>query len=716
MKHKWLLCVLFLASLHRLAFAEIPYIISERSPSIIEGRYLGIYEDVDGVWDATSILKEAGKFTPFQGRVPNLQYSTSTYWLKLEIINGTNEKLLAIELSNPQLDSVEAFFIRNNEWLSFKTGDALPFSQRLFQHQHFIFPFELDSGENCILLLKVKSMEQVNIPLLAGRRKDILTNNYQTDLIAGIYFGIMFVMFFYNLFLFLSIRDKSYLYYITYIAGIALAQAALQGYVFKYVLFDWPYLNQLSVVIFSAVSGVGAIQFVRTFLPIKSKLPLIDKGLKLFAIVYVLALIIYLLGWRQLSYNFLDALALTLSFYALYFSIRLSIQGERSAMFFLFAWSIFMIGMFVFVSRNLGWLPFNFLTKNALIIGSAIEAVLLSVALADRINILKKEKETSQALALQVSLENEKLVREQNLVLEAKVAERTEALQKTNYELENTLDDLKNTQTQLVNSEKMASLGQLTAGIAHEINNPINFVTSNIVPLRRDMDDLMTLLNAYGELHVAGVDYQAQLAKIKKLERELDFEFLKEEINILLNGMEEGAKRTAEIVKGLRIFSRLDESDLKKVDINEGIESTLILLNSSMGGKIDLVKNYDPDAFVECYPGKMNQVIMNITNNAIQAILENESPLQRGVVEITTQSEQDHVRISIRDNGPGMTSETKEKIFDPFFTTKQVGHGTGLGLSIVYSIIEAHNGKIDVESTPKVGTTFHILLPKQHTK
>lgn len=711
---------LFFLLMAHVAFAQewnVPaYVVPNGPPKIMDGQHIEIFEDATNSLDFSAVVQHPERFVSFQGRVPNLQYSNSTFWLRLKIINETADDLLAIEISNPQLDSIELYFLKQNQVLSFKAGDAFRFSERIFNHQHFIFPFELGKSESCVLILKVRSLEQVNIPLTVGRRKLILTNNFQTDLIAGIYFGIMFVMFFYNLFLFLSIRDKSYLYYITYIAGIALAQAALQGYVFKYILFDWPYLNQFSVVVFSAISGVGAIQFARSFLHIKSKLPKIDIGLKIFAVVYLLTVCIYFLGWRQWSYHLLDALALTLSFYALYFSIRLSLQGERSARFFLLAWSFFMVGMFVFVARNLGWLPINFFTKNALILGSAVEAVLLSVALADRINILKREKETSQALALQVSLENEKLVREQNLVLEAKVAERTEALQRTNDELENTLADLKNTQTQLVNSEKMASLGQLTAGIAHEINNPINFVTSNIVPLRRDMDDLMKLLGAYDALHHAGVNYENQLLQIKRLEKELDFEFLKEEINILLNGMEEGAKRTAEIVKGLRIFSRLDESDLKKVDINEGIESTLILLNSSMGGKIDLIKNYDPNAFVECYPGKMNQVIMNVTNNAIQAILENESQNQRGQIEITTKMESEFVRISIQDNGPGMTTETKEKIFDPFFTTKQVGHGTGLGLSIVYSIIEAHHGRIEVESEPKVGTTFHILLPKQHTK
>lgn len=709
--------ILFLLfSLHVTASTDSVFIIRDGKPKVINGGTVSIFEDTKGTYTASELIQRPDIFTRYTGKVPNLQYSTSTFWLRVQIENGTNDPLLAIELSNPQIDIVEAYFFHDHTQWSHKTGDERPFSNRLFNHQHFIFPFELKPGERTIFLLKVQSMEQVNVPLLAAKRKEILTNNYQTDLIAGIYFGIMLVMFFYNLFLYLSIRDKSYFYYVLYIAGIALAQAGLQGYLFKYIFFNSPYFNQLSVVIFSALTGVGAIQFVRFFLQLQVKEPRIDQVLRIFIGVYFIALCIYVAGFRQLTYNMLDVGGLLLSVFALIFSIQLSLKGDRSAKFFLLAWSFFMLGMFVFVGRNLGLLPFNFFTKNSLIFGSAIEAILLSVALADRINILKREKETSQAIALEISIENEKLVREQNTILEAKVAERTEALQETNQVLENALHDLKNTQTQLVNSEKMASLGQLTAGIAHEINNPINFVTSNIIPLRRDLHDLMSLLDAYGALHNEDADRENELRRIKRLEKELDFDFLKEEIGILLNGMEEGAKRTAEIVKGLRIFSRLDESDLKKVNINEGIDSTLILLNSSMGGKIDLIRNFDSDAFVECFPGKMNQVIMNITNNAIQAILEHENTNKRGEIEIITRSEENFVRISIRDNGPGMSAETKSKIFDPFFTTKQVGHGTGLGLSIVYSIIEAHNGSIEVDSKPGIGTTFHILLPKQHSK
>jgi two-component system NtrC family sensor kinase len=331
-------------------------------------------------------------------------------------------------------------------------------------------------------------------------------------------------------------------------------------------------------------------------------------------------------------------------------------------------------------------LPYNDITYYALQVGSAAEVALLSFALANKINIYRKEKEESQANLLAISLENEKLVREQNVVLEAKVQERTEELQKSNDNLNTALTTLKEAQAQLVDAEKMASLGQLTAGIAHEINNPINFVTSNIKPLKLDMEDLKALLSKYDMLKESQPSEVHQvLAEIEQFKQEIDIDYLYSEIDTLISGIEDGANRTAEIVRGLRTFSRLDESDLKFVDIHEGINSTLVLLRTNIPDYVTVKKVYGELPKIECLAGKMNQVFLNIINNALKAI-----EMKAGI---------------------GMSEKVKEKIFEPFFTTKDVGEGTGLGLSIVFSIIEKHQGKIMVESSPGEGAAFIIHLP-----
>lgn len=289
-------------------------------------------------------------------------------------------------------------------------------------------------------------------------------------------------------------------------------------------------------------------------------------------------------------------------------------------------------------------------------------------------------------------LKSEKVLKDYSTTLENEVDERTKELNKKNKELNNTLKDLRNTQEQLVESEKMASLGQLTAGIAHEINNPINFVSSTITPLKRDFEEIKDLIR-----------HKIKKSKDSKLRN--DMVFLFNEIGSLLDGIEEGAKRTKNIVLGLRKFSRLDEDTFKMVDLHEGLDSSLMLLNSMIRGKIQIVKKYGHIPMVECLPGKINQVFMNILTNAIHAIPK------KGIITITTRSREKKVTISIADTGIGMTKEIKKRIFEPFFTTKDVGIGTGMGLSISYGIVENHYGKITVKSEPDKGSKFVISLP-----
>jgi len=337
--------------------------------------------------------------------------------------------------------------------------------------------------------------------------------------------------------------------------------------------------------------------------------------------------------------------------------------------------------------------------------------MLLSFALADRINFFKKENELAQKRALLVSKENEQLILQQNIELEKKVNERTEALQETNNNLNDALSNLKSAQSQLVDAEKMAALGQLTAGIAHEINNPINFVTSNIKPLQLDIDDLKEIITRYEKVDFSAENVEEQLQEIDAFKKQIDLDFINNEIESLLTGITDGAKRTAEIIRSLRNFSRLDESDLKPIDINEGLHSTLVLVRNSLPDNVQVIKNFGNLPKVECLPGKINQVFMNLISNAIQAIRSNGKNRDEEFLTITTYYENDHVIVSIKDTGTGMTEEVKHKIFEPFFTTKEVGEGTGLGLSIVFSIIEKHKGHIDVLSEVGQGTEFIITLP-----
>ncbi|NJN55985.1 MAG: HAMP domain-containing protein [Leptolyngbyaceae cyanobacterium SL_5_9] len=297
----------------------------------------------------------------------------------------------------------------------------------------------------------------------------------------------------------------------------------------------------------------------------------------------------------------------------------------------------------------------------------------------------------------------------QNDALELRVQERTQ-------ELSQTLVELRSTHTQLVQSEKMSSLGQLVSGIAHEINNPVNFIYANLDPAQTYVKDLLALVNLYQ------AEYADPSRSIQLFINDIDLEFIKEDLPKLLNSMTVGSERIRDIVKSLRNFSRLDESGFKPVDISEGIESTLMILRHYLhpkngDSKIEVVRQYDRIPLVECCPGQLNQVFMNILTNAIDAIHEQQSqhPGYMGQIQIRIGVVNDGwIRVLITDNGIGITDEIRAKLFDPFFTTKPIGKGTGLGLSISHQIVtKTHHGRLECSSVVGQGTQFAIEIPVQ---
>jgi PAS domain S-box-containing protein len=296
-------------------------------------------------------------------------------------------------------------------------------------------------------------------------------------------------------------------------------------------------------------------------------------------------------------------------------------------------------------------------------------------------------------------------------------------LRQQTYTLQQTLRELKQMQAQLVHSEKMLSLGQLVAGVAHEINNPVNFIHGNIQPASQYIQDLLELLELYQDQFP-----QATPEILTKIE-EIDLEFLRIDLPKLITSMRVGTDRIREIVQSLRNFSRLDESKSKIVNIHEGLESTLLILRNRLKSTIvrdasgrehlraaiTVIKNFDHLPLVECYAGQLNQVFMNILSNAIDALDE---AAGRGMaappwIQIQTALiAADRISIQITDNGPGMPESVRQRLFEPFFTTKSAGKGTGLGMSISYRIItEAHGGRLACVSAPRQGAQFLIELP-----
>ena len=265
-------------------------------------------------------------------------------------------------------------------------------------------------------------------------------------------------------------------------------------------------------------------------------------------------------------------------------------------------------------------------------------------------------------------------------------------------------EQLKSAQSKLVESEKMASLGVLTAGVAHEINNPVNFISAGVESLNENYDEIKNALFQIKQSEKIK-DAEARLATIDKSIRALNIDVLLPEMEDLIGSIKSGASRTTEIVKGLRNFTRLDEDDMKIANVEEGIDNTLVILNNRVKDRIKVIKEYGHLSLLMCFPGQLNQVFMNIIFNATDAIAD------KGEIKIKTWEEGGKAMISIADSGSGMNETVRSKIFEPFFTTKAVGKGTGLGLSISYGIIEKHKGTIEVKSELGKGTEFIIKLP-----
>jgi signal transduction histidine kinase len=654
-----------------------------------------------------------GNFENIKEDFVNLNYQEKNCWLKFSFVAKGKIENYILSISNPLLDNITFYYKKNSEpWITLNIDVKKTVSSRMVTHQYpaFVIP-NLNKNDTIEVYLCVKAELQLLVPMKISSRKDFDSDSTNYNILIAIYIGIMLFMFLYNLFVYISTRDKNYLYYVIYVLFIAIAQSGLSGFSICYNLFDDTELNTLIIVFSSVVSGISALLFARGFLNLKHYAFYLYKGLHLFVFGYALIFVCYILGFHQLSFKLLDSIGLLVSIYALIFAVYVSLKNYRPAKFFLIAWSVFIIALIVFVLKNFSIISSNVFTNSSLQIGSAAESLLLSFALADKINIFRKEKELAQKEALSSAQENERIVREQNIILETKVTERTIELKESNTVLSVTLEELKSAQTLLVESEKMASLGQLTAGIAHEINNPINFVTSNINPLKRDVDMLLDLFAKIELLSIAELDSTEKQEKINQLKSEIDFDYLKTEIDFLLKGIKEGSTRTAEIVKGLRIFSRLDEDDLKYADINEGLDSTITIINNLITDKIKVEKKYRNIPLVECYPGKLNQVFLNVISNAIHAVKSKFGEINGGMITIETLATDTHLNIKFIDNGIGMSPETKHKLFEPFFTTKPVGVGTGLGLSIVYNTIKKHNGSIQVNSEIGEGTEFNIEIP-----
>jgi signal transduction histidine kinase len=640
----------------------------------------------------------SNQFTPFQNDVQSLSVNPGVVWVRIDIVNRSSDAI-GIKLDLASYDRVDWYLIDNGVFIdSAFTGELRVDPSKEEYIENNIFNLQkLRSGFRNTVLIRLVNTEQIVIPLRIDRISSLQGTNSNRRFIFGVYTGIMLVMFLYNIFLAFSIRERIYLHYLGHLLFAWLTQAAFQGIAAYYF---WPgnaYLTIIGFTVATCMVSVFGILFMRGFLQTSTHMPGHDKVLQVLVVFYLVSVVLAFSGIAKETFALVLPVQALVSVFILYVTVRLVVKGSKQARFYLIGWALLFVGITIYVLKDFGVLPYNDVTNYALMAGTALEVVLLSIALADRINILEEEKRS--------------LISRQKDDLQREVAIRTAELRSTNSSLEKAYNDIKEAQSQLINAEKMASLGQLTAGIAHEINNPINFINANVKPLKRDFSDLLEIINQYRGIrpgHAA-----EDMERIRHLEQEMDLEYTSREVLELLSGISEGAMRTTEIVRGLRIFSRLDEAEFNKSNVIEGLESTLILLNSAMQNDVTVERDYADLPMIDCYPGKLNQVFMNIIGNGVYAVLKRPDKRIPGKLIIRAANAGDYIKISFIDNGCGMSKKTLENMFEPFYTTKPVGEGTGMGMAISYGIIvNEHKGKLYAESEPGVGSSVHIEIPK----
>jgi signal transduction histidine kinase len=648
-------------------------------------------------------LEKENALIPVEGNLP-IENNEAYTWVQfnLEIKDSLGEIYLGTNL----YETVEVYLKETStSWTKI--------SQLAYPLVDF-FPLNLEQGKHTILLGYQPYLEDrfstVKIPLQLLSHSSFELQYGYARFFGICFLGAMFLFALYHLLLYVVTKDLSYLYYFLFITCIGFFCVSMNPYLAKQLYGE---MNPTSGVPFflGAVSLTFHLALFWAIFNLKNEFSRLNKWIKWLYISIGAGAIVGLFGFFKIALFLLIPLSATSMVIMTWLNLKLLFEKSISGLFFFIGTLLFTISTFILLGMLVEWLPSTVL---GMTIGLQMElfyvlgAIFWASSLSARISQMNKDANLEEIENQRLKRIQEQelliLVEEQNKSLEENVAERTLSLKEKNRELEDSILQLQQTQNQLIEKEKMASLGQLTAGVAHEINNPINFISNGISNLKLNYQDLVDALKGY--LHLNPKEAKAEdLKNIQEKNAYLEIAEIIEENKILFKSINNGVERTRKIVHGLSTFSNENGESYLPTDLHQCLDSTLEILKNKLKNTIEIRKDYREIPKVECQESRINQVFLNIINNAAQAMEAS------GILTIKTGKEADKVIISIQDNGAGMDSETQRKIFDPFFTTKEIGVGTGLGLSISYKIIEQHQGELSFESTPGQGTTFYIKLP-----
>ena len=633
-----------------------PIILNTDNGEYPLGLHLEIFEDVNGGHTIDTIINSNldNLFVQSDDNVPNFGFSSSAYWVRFEVKNVSNaDTKWLLRVAYPLLDKID-FFEQNNigEYSKRSTGDYLPFSSREIKNRTFLFHLSLFPGETKVYYLRFETQSTMQFPLTIESMNTFIRVDHEEQYAFGIYYGIMLVMTLYNLFLFLGVRDRIYLYYVLYVVFYSFMQMTINGLAYEYLWPNSPHWASVALVFFVGFVGISVLSFSQTLLKTKKNLPRFHKALTMFKWVGVILVIMSQLFRYEISVKFCVAYAVFIPPFLMWIGILSLRQGHYVARYFLLAWVFLLCGMSTFALKAAGFLPSMFITEYGVQIGSALEVLLLSIALADRINREKKEKIIAQKEAMDAQQE----------LLNAN--EKAFLAQKEALDNLTKMDKLKD---------------EFLANTSHELRTPLNGIIGIIDSL------------------IDGVTGKLSSDTLNNLRMVV-----------------QSAKRLSNLVNDILDFSKMKNKDLvlnlKPVDIRSIAQFVISMSQTLKGEKdLDLVFDISEDVpMVSADEDRLEQILQNLLGNSIKFTHTGEIRLSAFVREY-------NLVVVLSDTGIGIPKDKQKSVFDSFeqvdgSTAREYG-GTGLGLSVTKKLVELHNGSIWLESEEGVGSTFFFTLP-----
>ncbi|MEP7228877.1 MAG: 7TM-DISM domain-containing protein [Ginsengibacter sp.] len=686
---KLFITIMLLHGLTLSIFAGTPVLLTDNTSLISIGKQIDIFEDPGGRLTLQQILSPEyqAQFKKSTQEVPNFGTKQTFVWCRIQIKNVSHIDWV-LNVDFPYLHGVNLYQPSGNTYTMEETGRSFPFSKRHIRNRSFLFALQFKEGEEKEIYLRVENHVCI-FPLYIGNMTAISEKQHPEDTLYGIYYGICFIVAFYALALFIATHETYYFYFFLqiiffFLYGIIYCGDASQWF----PAFALPVTDFGTVII--SIGIIFVYLFFNSFLNTRKKIPAASRTFLISASLIVIAVLLYFAGFRSLATTINMIVFSSVFLAAVILIFYLKEEKIIRLLFIGFAIGFGVVIFWILMLQNL--IPYTRIVNNLFMIQYMWWMIIFSVVLGLNINNYIKEKYQAQKESLTYLKENEKLILHQNEMLEQKVEERTK--------------ELRETQSQLIQSEKMASLGELTAGIAHEMQNPLNFV------------------NNFSEINTE---------LIGEMKNELNEGNTKEAI-VIANTIEENeqkinhhGKRADAIVKGMIQHSRINSGQQELTNLNALADEYLRLSYHGFRAKdksFNAITHTDFDETIgkiNIIPQDIGRVLLNLYNNAFYSVAEksiqhseNLPAGQAGyepTIWLATRKNGDKIFINVKDNGNGIPQKLIDKIFQPFFTTKPTGQGTGLGLSLSYDIIRANGGEIKVETKESEGSVFIIQLP-----